>query len=1813
MILARITRIVLFPLSAVLLSLCLLSAQEASLLRVGDLIEEPLVPESTELSSIENFGSQNVLEFEVKAAIERLAVLKNSSPALGGELVVARTDLQALIEEYLGSGFAQIDGEMLISAYQALGDSWVLVEGMGDFPSAWSYYVNGLNWLAGQPRSAWAANAYVEMFTRTFEDPFYLQRVSDRDQVTVMSQPWIGHLRDLLQLTDESQTGLYLLALFDQYNPETTLTERLRIRETYERALEGAEEQAWYHSARFHYALWLQEIGNASLDESGAFIANPDLPTAVSVFRDLIDSGQVSDTRRDEILNRLQDLESPDVTLEIGQAYLPGADVDVDLIWKNATGGSVRIFEISPATGFNFAGLGVDASIAEAASVDPTLEILEIPVSRDNLDNPYVYETKTIQLPLALDLGAYLVELEIEDGETAREILWVTDIAQINSISETHQTLTIVNTEEARLFEDSLDVVRWVWDESTLSWREETTVFPVNESRLRLEHEPTDSVFWVLAYRDRRISFSKATLGAVESMPEDSLYWAISDKTFLDLGETARIAYHIQVSDERVENLSLGYRLLDSDGKLLTIGQIEQEFPASGFVDYTVGENTSHGALNWEVFEIDSDKSVFSMPIAQVAPQALETLSLELQVNNQNIRENNQWSFPKGGTVDISGEFSDLFTDSAKQVLYRLNAYRSPLDDAQSGNSGMHSTAPSTLMRGLHTQSSRWESAYNQENTTDEFGRFRDLIPVVEAFDSEHKRYQYWVDFLYYEEGSGAWVSAGWMAFVVSEHAYIGRLGVSSTIVEPGGSVLMRFSAESPFRSPVAVDGQIRVERKEWEETWIDSRGRQLSGTEYRETRSRRGFFRSWAEGDRAYRLLDSGFRQEPIFARRLNLRAGNSFQRQFRLDEPGIYEFSWMDIDAAGRPIVETQTVYCIDLDSGSTATWNLQDIIWVSPDAFRPNGSGDSGVILFPDEVKRAWVEIQSRNGREMKVYEVGRGLIQIAEADFSNLWAEATEIKIGFLEGTEFQTMAMPFGSMSAGQGLEINLSRSQLGPLDSFEISAFNLKEKESHNLWYILSPELDTSLQDNLSWTQNAQGREQQASSWTTSFDAIPYYFPKSPLSGQEQEARESSSLLAADLEEHALYPLAIGEWLHQIELLNDRDGVVSMTARAPDQSAEYRVQFLEFDPGGDADVGVSNISVRAPVDVDIRAPEWARKGDRIIAVTKISNNDESPQTEVFETRLSFGSESEFSSLNRMDLEPEIDYSLRSYFDIPNISDSDDNLASISFRREGKPWKVAVDLELHPNESLAKYFSSVDQLQAGLWKNESVDFARLDAVYFAFGYEHLIEMLGEVSEQSAPEFVLAHLRNLLFELLSGDADLAKIRQEIDHLERFLTSDGGISFYENSQKDIFWSAFIYLLLSEVRTEFGVDSPLDDAVSGYLSSIISDGTQKASARIWSLYALSTRFVGTDATASKSELSAYQRMWRIRATLPPYSLRMLSVVADRFGLVEDRKLWEDLATRREETPTEIKVNDRLRIGLASATTPFFSNSEQTMINELFKSGSETAGGAFQFSISGDALDRTFLLKMLLALNSVQGVSSKETVGFPDLDAFRNALQVRVSDRILSPEEFELARSESGYFMLILDPSVGLANPQGSLTLSIQGSVQPLWVLKGIDDLRKAGDGVFLSRDLKRISRVQTLLRGVVEKSESVKSEQVVLNPEDRLLVGVKINTDRALRSLVLREPLPAGMRLVSSDLKLVGRSGRELPVEDVEWYVDPYGIEARIRNLPEGEWSMAYRLGPDFEGEYHSGNFSLFGNEPEFQKAYLPKYSVKISEELE
>ena len=999
--------------------------------------------------------------------------------------------------------------------------------------------------------------------------------------------------------------------------------------------------------------------------------------------------------------------------------------------------------------------------------------------------------------------------------------------------------------------------------------------------------------------------------------------------------------------------------------------------------------------------------------------------------------------------------------------------------------------------------------------------------------------------------------------------------------------------------------GELRIEKKEWTETWIDSKGRQLDAAEYRDARSRRGFFRAWADNDTAYRLLNSGYKYKTLFARRVQLGRGQNFLQDVKIDEPGVYEVSWNGLDAQGKPVRARQTVYCIDLDNSSVSRWNLKEVVWLEP---RKDAESSVGILLLPDAYRFAWVVLRNPEGKsEVQVRTIENASVILRESDFPNLWETATALEVGLVDDTELIAQAFAFRKESPDARRKPRLAQHEVPPGQRLSI-ALTLPEAESSvsRGWIVLSPDWNDSVQQSFFAESQKSQQTETINRWNASFDLAPYYFPNlsvgqltaNPPSNRLAESRTVASAVS-------LIPFRgarIKSVISQVALKDGRRIVRSL--EAPAEAGGYKVHFGSANEVENTYQGASELFVRTPLNVEVSLPSWARVGDVMEIPIQVTNLSAKSVSDPLEIELAYANGTRDVQLVETLMEPDQSIAASALYEIDALSEGD---AELRQRLATRDWRSEGIVEISKDTSEVSMLYKFEELEKGLWKSDLLPLSRLETIQLVFNNQQFTSVLERLCEGRYPSFSPSVIRDALFAIAAGNEHGDLPDQHYEKLISLIREDGSASFSSEGQGSLFWSSFVYGLLNDQYLRMGQPDGVFQSLEAYLLTAAGDNRLASSTRAWLLYVLSHRLAYGGATMSMGELSSYQSLWRIRSNLPEYVYWLMATASENYGLKEDKLKWIALAEKASQM--DAQSDDRL-LRLISRERPFFAEREARILSSLLSQKSENPISRLSLKSASGSLDRSVLLEQLVRLMAVSDNLKDTRI---QTSPIASEIQLRLSDRILSDDDFDILIDDLGLISIQLNEALKEGAGDAFVAISLGGDHELVSVIAEVTQLPNSRGSLRAERSMKHIRRVNSLLNGVTEHEVMSDLQNLELVLSDRLEMELKFRTDVDLENVSLYEPIPAGLRIGASELVIMSRSGRALPSEQVHWNIGKDGVEAHIQNLPAGQWSIRYRMSPQALGVYHSGMLQMYTSEPEHSEVFLESYKVTIRKQVE
>jgi hypothetical protein len=436
---------------------------------------EKLLSEANYDSALENYRrqAQADLDQETRDWLEyRLADIP-----LQKELARPRATLDATLLPLREAVAAQLAAtpqspapgrELQARIWESLGDSyWLLPRApvdpkaaARDFPRAWQHYRDALDFWSGSTDLPLAKERYLAIFRKLLRP---IRRGEPANEVlALVPEEYVQRAASIAEHPEDKVTLKLALALRQQRRE--TFQNREAVGRLLEEALELSRGTPLLDEALWHNAQFRERAGKATADGQAA----PDLPTAISLYRELAgkikaaDSGLPAEAER-----RIAELTSPKLALEPLAQFLPGSQVSFRLTTQNLATAEFSLYRLDLARAVELAKTpGNNAPPVVATpfflkDIMPTWAQETRSWSEGELDlGNYESTPRLIRYPDALEEGAYLLEARSK-GLTARTLLLVSSLRATVLKSGADSLVWAVDTADGKPA-DGAEVVLWV-------------------------------------------------------------------------------------------------------------------------------------------------------------------------------------------------------------------------------------------------------------------------------------------------------------------------------------------------------------------------------------------------------------------------------------------------------------------------------------------------------------------------------------------------------------------------------------------------------------------------------------------------------------------------------------------------------------------------------------------------------------------------------------------------------------------------------------------------------------------------------------------------------------------------------------------------------------------------------------------------------------------------------------------------------------------------------------------------------------------------------------------------------------------------------------------------------------------------------------------------------------------------------------------------------------------------------------------------------------------------------------------------------
>ncbi|MGJ3242951.1 MAG: hypothetical protein ACFE0O_08365 [Opitutales bacterium] len=1518
----------------------------------------------------------------------------------------------------------------------------------------------------------------------------------------------------------------------------------------------------WVEQAHLMFAEWLMEQGRLVVDPEGGSHRAPDFARALEQFQAFLAksraAGKFPEPAQILAEEAIADILAPELAVVSDRSYLPDSEISLTVQWRNLESVDLALYQVRSTA----------LTVANPRVADPLQAIGWEPgeaLFRTRLDGspeaPHAPLRETVRFAEPLPGGLYLAEVRSGD-RVARDLVPVTrgGLFVRRLVDGFH--IQNVDTESGepepdqplRIFWRATGPAKEAWQSSALQtdasgqadWQ------PGPEWRSR-------SLDWlILAGEDEQVAVARASAIAPVATLRREAWTVMAQQAHYHPGD--RVHWEAWLRGLPGKLTRLRPRLIDPEGRVVALP-----------TPFLAGYQRVRGA-----FQLPADRAPAGqyrffwdsamtgaglpppplLPFFHVCPESSE--ALELAITDV--------------TRDSDGEGAVLEITIAGRVQGRPGplglAGRLLIRPIEAG-------AADPAQRSLMTCPALSHEAANKSGEAIPFeldagGQARLLVPLAPDEVMGPDRVPLLVVVEARDDG-GRPVRAQRLVMPPAP-VLEADLVLDRTLGTPGEPVKLRLHTRLTDGQPVSVEGRLRILSRVWEEAWVNERGREITGRQYRELARRdAGLFRPFGGSAQDFRRVRSGYRSREIESRSVETDPSGVLEQAVVLPHPGFFRVQWTGQRPGGQ-LETAEADVLVGAPGGPIPGW--------LPDAFSLQVSRDDtgwqALVATPagdGRIDLAWVHPEGEIRQTVRLSGHTRLVRQPDDLPEGPFRLVAWQ----WVQGTLFQAFAdRPEDPLS----LEVVASRD---PANTSDGQASVLLKASgapvtSWSAWLTLQRNQPDAPEPRVSRISRLAGGFHPGRDGVSSLQWKP--FPSNGKQvGNPMAALDPSGRAPVLRYDDPVPSTAATPWLDPASPESPaRTGTVENSVRIalPENARQPGATFHGLAYAADGRSRLLSRRLVSPFPLEYRwaVPERVRPGDQPAGWLDIRHRGDASVTWRLEGETATG-------------------------ETPILVAPDILLPGTSVQRQVPLRADFVALRLLANERLERLPVSIRYLPEmqptrtiqgwGVLPGAGLSWDGPGSLLLAGSPPAALEAISSVLDPPAPEsdpdlaspyLPLPIARALADPKRLTDNDL------VFWLEH-QNADGGWGLLPGEASHPVWTGLAYWALDRLhqRAEAG---RLPDWSKGslwrarrFLNRLVGDPEQPPGMRAWLAFCLSAPGQpGTVRTPRREEIAVFAELWRQRDRLEASALALLAQAADRFGLSPEARTLATLAAKRMAPDKTSGSGEPLRLSADRGTGP--GTPEAGSLNPVaapFRASTRQLITLWALHRLDPAhpLDPTFQPVEPEASRPLQALFARLLLNQMNLNArpLPEPAAFRLGEAAgIPPDSYRLET-----------PGEGASAPIRLTPAASGGSGETPWLVWLAEPHPVVRPGIEVLHDVTASITRPTLLRGF-------RVDEVPIREVDALTVREAVHQSLTLRMrepvsrLTLIWPVPggavsqgaAGPELVAEE---VGGTGRVIARDQGRTRADG-SREAIWLELPEGTWRLEQRWRYPAPGTY-------------------------------
>ena len=798
---------------------------------------------------------------------------------------------------------------------ESLGDSWWLSRNQRNWNQAWLHYERAFDYWAGSSELEMARGRYLNLARKISRSPDI--RNESYTYGYYGNYLPIAILENLISIAIEPQDQAhahYLMAMTLR-NRGGRSQQLTRIGVEFEKALTVGEKTDWYDDALFNYAQWAAQSGYNGYDENGNLFLEPDYEKALILYRRLITEYEKGDTRYyDAAKSAIKEITKPMVNLNVPHVFIPGAEVFFNLNWREIETVEISIYPVNLARDINFSGTRYEPwQWLQAIDLEGK-EIISKSGQSKEPKRPYFPMSETIRLEEELATGAYIIEAKGEE-QTARDIILVTDASLVLKTTNRQAVGYFCNAVTGKpipegklvIWEHRADGRKKIWRRSDRSLNNQGLAnfkynkISHNRSYFACAISDNNQAYAISSYnyltRNNDLAWRiYAYTDRPAYRPEETVFWKAIARQYD--GES-----YFVPSEERIT-----YRIDDPRGTLVDEGEVMVNAYGAFWGEMPLTPDMTLGAYKI-TFRRGSDKTwMGSATLFRLEEYKLPEFKVSIALGDRDPAS--PGAYPMGDTVIGSIQADYYFGGPVPNADVEVVIYRKPFYHWWRPVREFSWYYPDSDSMRWHRYGGPGQVIKRETLQTDSKGK------AVFSFDTPQfsdQDYEFTIEARITDASRREIVKK--RSVKVTRQSYFVYLEPEHRIYQPKDRVKIKLQTLDANSRPISVEGRLRLIRDFWKETWIDDRGREISGQKLREIKARPVIFQTFTTAPEDFRLISQGYESEEIEVTRIKTNTEGEAAYEFEVPSIGYYRIVWLSTDKSGQPI------------KGDTAIWTSKE----------------------------------------------------------------------------------------------------------------------------------------------------------------------------------------------------------------------------------------------------------------------------------------------------------------------------------------------------------------------------------------------------------------------------------------------------------------------------------------------------------------------------------------------------------------------------------------------------------------------------------------------------------------------------------------------------------------------------------------------------------------------------------------------------------------------------------------------------------------------------------------------------------------------